>query len=226
MWTTRLLILGLVRWLQPVHGYDVRRELLSWGVEQWVQIKPGSIYHGLKRLTKDGLLEVASTEQVDNRPARTSYRVTAAGEEEFQTLLRAKLWDLECGFDPFSVAWSFAPTLNPREASAMMRNRAKLLRDKAEANSAVLEATCEDPRSKSFMPPHVRSWMTLQIEVTMLHVDWCERTADEIDTGKIPTGQDYHPDDETVRNWKEHIQTLDAYGKPRPRPPERGDAAA
>ena len=28
--TTRMMILGLVRWMQPVHGYDVRRELLSW----------------------------------------------------------------------------------------------------------------------------------------------------------------------------------------------------
>jgi DNA-binding PadR family transcriptional regulator len=30
MSTTRLMILGLVRWMQPVHGYDVKRELESW----------------------------------------------------------------------------------------------------------------------------------------------------------------------------------------------------
>jgi hypothetical protein len=32
---TRLLVLGAVRIFQPAHGYLVRRELLSWGVENW-----------------------------------------------------------------------------------------------------------------------------------------------------------------------------------------------
>ena len=34
MSTTRMMILGLVRWLEPVHGYEVRRELISWNVEE------------------------------------------------------------------------------------------------------------------------------------------------------------------------------------------------
>src|SRR5688500_11438635 len=62
--TTRLMILGVVRWLQPVHGYDVRRELLSWQVEDWASIAPGSIYHALRKLTDEGLLEEVATEQV------------------------------------------------------------------------------------------------------------------------------------------------------------------
>ena len=53
---TRLLVLGVVRIMQPVHGYDVRRELLSWGVEESANIKPGSIYSALKVLHKDGLI--------------------------------------------------------------------------------------------------------------------------------------------------------------------------
>jgi hypothetical protein len=28
--TTRLLVLGVVKLFQPVHGYEVRRELISW----------------------------------------------------------------------------------------------------------------------------------------------------------------------------------------------------
>src|SRR5437899_3730180 len=81
---TRLLILGLVKWLQPVHGYDVRRELLSWNVDEWANIAPGSIYHALRKLTEEGLLEEVATEQVGARPARTTYRVTPAGDDEFE----------------------------------------------------------------------------------------------------------------------------------------------
>src|SRR5690606_27409964 len=54
MSTTRLMILGLVKWMQPVHGYDVRRELESWRVDEWTNIAPGSIYHGLRRLAEEG----------------------------------------------------------------------------------------------------------------------------------------------------------------------------
>lgn len=34
MSTTRLLLLGAVRAFQPVHGYLIRQELLSWQVEE------------------------------------------------------------------------------------------------------------------------------------------------------------------------------------------------
>ena len=56
MSTTRLLLLGAVRIFQPVHGYLLRRELLSWQVEDWAHVKPGSIYSGLRTLVGLGLL--------------------------------------------------------------------------------------------------------------------------------------------------------------------------
>jgi DNA-binding PadR family transcriptional regulator len=45
MSTTRLLILGLVKRLQPVHGYDLRRALLAGKAD----IRPGSVYHAGER---------------------------------------------------------------------------------------------------------------------------------------------------------------------------------
>ena len=56
-WPTRLLVLGAVRFMQPTYGYDVRRELLSWGVEEWANIKPASIYSALRTLNKDGFID-------------------------------------------------------------------------------------------------------------------------------------------------------------------------
>ncbi|OLB73567.1 MAG: hypothetical protein AUI14_25850 [Actinobacteria bacterium 13_2_20CM_2_71_6] len=35
-----MLILGVVRLFQPVHGYDVRRELLSWHADEWANVAP------------------------------------------------------------------------------------------------------------------------------------------------------------------------------------------
>jgi hypothetical protein len=50
MSSTRLLVLGAVRILEPVHGCFVRRELLTWRVEQWATINAGSIYNALGTL--------------------------------------------------------------------------------------------------------------------------------------------------------------------------------
>jgi DNA-binding PadR family transcriptional regulator len=80
MSTTRLLLLGAVRIFQPVHGYLLRRELLSWHVEDWAHVNPGSIYSGLRTLTGQALLEEVGADPV-------AYRLTMDGETEYQRLL-------------------------------------------------------------------------------------------------------------------------------------------
>src|SRR5437588_7757127 len=89
---TRLLVLGAIRIMQPVHGYDVRRELLSWRLEELANVKPGSIYSAIRTLEKDGCLAVFAQESSERRPERTTYVLTGEGEKEFQTLLRQSWW--------------------------------------------------------------------------------------------------------------------------------------
>src|SRR5262245_1043171 len=119
-----MMILGLVNWLQPVHGYDVRRELLSWDAESWANLQPGSIYHALRKMTEEGLLQEVTTEQVGSRPARTTYRMTPKGALEFEELLRKYWWNVSPTADPFAAAFAFLPALPRPEAIAALRNRA------------------------------------------------------------------------------------------------------
>lgn len=88
---TRLLVLGCVRIFQPVHGYFLHRELISWNVDEWASVHPGSIYNALRSLARSGLLEEVQTGSVSARTARTTYRLTGAGEQEFGDLLRTAL---------------------------------------------------------------------------------------------------------------------------------------
>jgi len=53
---TRMLLLGAVAMFEPVNGYQIRRELVSWQVDRWAHGKPGSIYNGLGTLTCQELL--------------------------------------------------------------------------------------------------------------------------------------------------------------------------
>jgi DNA-binding PadR family transcriptional regulator len=175
------MILGLVKWLQPVHGYDVRRELMSWSVDEWANIQPGSIYHALRKLTEEGLLAEVATEQVGARPARTTYRVTPAGDREFQELLRKYWWEYKEPFDPFGAAFSYLPALPRREAAAAMRNRARLLEAKIEPTRALLAG---EPERSQHKPVHV-SWMAeLGVARTEAEIAWCNQVADRIEAGE------------------------------------------
>jgi len=119
--TTRLLVLGAVRVFQPVHGYFLRRELLTWRVDQWAAMNPGSIYNALKTLTKDGFLEEVEGE-------RTTYRLTGDGEMEYLVLLREALWTVD-QFDPSRLlaAITFMLSLSREEVIAALESRAAQL---------------------------------------------------------------------------------------------------
>jgi DNA-binding PadR family transcriptional regulator len=127
MSSTRLLVLGAVRIFQPVHGYDVRRELLSWRVDQWANVAPGSIYNALKTLTKEKFLKVAGTGQIGGRPERTQYSLTADGEKEYQALLRTTWWKVTPPLDELMPALCFMPSLSAEELTAALEHRVSAL---------------------------------------------------------------------------------------------------
>jgi DNA-binding PadR family transcriptional regulator len=124
MSTTRLVVLGAVRAFQPVHGYYVRRELMTWQVGEWANINPGSIYNALRVLTRQGFLEEVDTGSSDARPARTTYQLTPDGESAFMTLLRHVLWTVET-FDPQPImaTLSFMGALNRQEVIDAFEHR-------------------------------------------------------------------------------------------------------
>jgi len=63
-------VLGAVALFERVNGDQVCRDLLSWSLDQWAEIKPGSIYSMLTMLTRDGYVRRPDIED-DGRPETT-----------------------------------------------------------------------------------------------------------------------------------------------------------
>jgi len=141
MSATRLLLLGTVRIFQPVHGYFVRRELLSWHAEAWAHLNPGSVYNGLRSLAREGFVEEVGTEAEGGRPARTTYRLTGDGETEFILVLRGALWNVS-PHEPADLmaAWSFAWALKREEVIAALEHRVEQIAASARANEFAIES--------------------------------------------------------------------------------------
>ncbi|MFF1759977.1 PadR family transcriptional regulator [Streptomyces sp. NPDC058266] len=120
----RLLVLGAVRQHGRAHGYQVRNDLEYWGAHEWSNAKPGSIYHALKQMAKQGFLvahEIAPS--TAGGPPRTEYEITDKGTEEFHALLREALVTYDQKPDILSAALGFIVDLPRREAVELLRRR-------------------------------------------------------------------------------------------------------
>jgi DNA-binding PadR family transcriptional regulator len=190
--STRLLILGIVRMLEPVHGYDVRRELLSWRADEWANVAPGSIYHALNTLARDGLIEeVAGGDERSKRPARTRYRITADGETAFQDQLRDQWFDFSPALDPFFTALTFMPFLPQADLVLALRHRLGQVRAAADAN-----ATGAEFAGSFGKPPHVGELFRLNSMKYRAEAEWLEEMIKKAEQGDFhapwtpPTGID------------------------------------
>ncbi|MFD4461214.1 PadR family transcriptional regulator [Nocardia sp. NPDC058480] len=120
----RLLVLGAVRQHGRAHGYQVRNDLEFWGAHEWSNAKPGSIYHALKQMAKQGFLvahEVAPS--TVGGPPRVEYEMTDKGTEEYFTLLREALTSYDQKMDMPSAGIGFIVDLPREEAVALLRQR-------------------------------------------------------------------------------------------------------
>ncbi|MFI5769854.1 PadR family transcriptional regulator [Streptomyces sp. NPDC051658] len=120
----RLLVLCAVRQHGRAHGYQVRNDLEYWGAHEWSNAKPGSVYHALKQMAKQGLLLVHETApSTAGGPPRTEYEITERGDAEYFTLLRAALTSYDQKPDLLSAALGGIVDLERSEAVALLRER-------------------------------------------------------------------------------------------------------
>ena len=124
----RLLVLGAVRQHGRAHGYQVRNDLEFWGAHEWSNAKPGSIYHALKQMAKQGLMRAHDVApSTAGGPPRTEYELTAAGEEEYFKLLRDALLRHDQKIDELTAGVGFIVDLPRAEAIALLKERVAAL---------------------------------------------------------------------------------------------------
>jgi DNA-binding PadR family transcriptional regulator len=192
--STRLLVLGVVRIFQPVHGYDVRRELLGWRANEWANVAPGSIYNALKSLTKDGLIEVVGTGAVGGRPERTSYQLTADGEKEFQGLLRETWWGVSEPVDPLAPAIAFMWAMRRDELIAALKHRVANIKGKMISDQYAIEYY-DDPYSKD----QVREMIRLGTARVGAEIAWAEALIEKLERGEYTFADERKPAEKAER---------------------------
>ncbi len=86
---TRLLVLGMLD-IQPMSGYDIQQMLKLNDAERWGGVLIGSIYHALKKMEQEKLIEVTSIEHTGMRQ-KAVYTITDSGRKHLQELTQEAL---------------------------------------------------------------------------------------------------------------------------------------
>ncbi len=182
MSATRLLVLGVVRMYGRAHGYQVRRELLSWSAEKWANVQPGSIYHALKKMTTEELLEQVDAEPGDSGPDRTAYRLTAEGEQEYQVLLSKALSDPELNHPDLSAGISLMTTFPRARVINLLRHR--LVHLEAEQRQSKLMLDEVKASMELGTPAHVGELYRLWGGITDASLTWLEGLIARLEAGE------------------------------------------
>ncbi len=144
---TRMLLLGAVAIFEPVNGYQIRRELVSWGVEDWANIKPGSIYNGLTTLAQRG--ELVRHDLRDGTREVAVYELSDTGRAEFTRLFEEAITqvrpDLPTGLPDGALD---APARLARGAKRLLKQRLANL-------DAEADGYAEKSVDVEHVPPHV-----------------------------------------------------------------------
>lgn len=170
------------------HGYQVRRDLLGWSADKWANVAPGSIYHALKQMTKEGLLEQVDLESGETGPERTGYRLTHDGETEFQLLLANSFTEVDT--DPasqykLSAAVTFMTALPRKRAISLFRHRLTQL----EGQRATAKGVLAEGESWG-QPAHVSELHRLWLGCLDATIAWTEDLIKRLERGEYVMADD------------------------------------
>lgn len=175
----RLLVLGAVRMHGRAHGYQVRNDLEYWGAHEWSNAKPGSIYHALKQMAKQGLLLAHETApSTAGGPPRTEYEVTEEGLAEYRTLLRDAIRSYDQNLDVLSAAIGFIVDLPREEAVALLKERIEGMK---EWRDSVTEYYTPEEGPESL--GHIGEIMNLWVHSADTGAEWTRGLIERIEGG-------------------------------------------
>lgn len=133
---------------EPMHAYRMQQLIKERRKDDVVNVSQrNSVYQTIQRLVRDGLVEIASTERAENRPERTTYRISDAGRTTLREWLRAMLSTPALEYPEFPAALSFLPNLAPSEAIAALTTRITRLEERLRAlDTEIAQVTTFLPR--------------------------------------------------------------------------------
>ncbi|HXD62482.1 MAG TPA: PadR family transcriptional regulator [Lacisediminihabitans sp.] len=161
--STRIMVLGIVAYRQPISGYGIEKTLAEWAVDRWTTIAPASVYQQLRTLGRSGLIEPVA----GSTTRAAEFRCTSAGRDELHRLLLDLLEERDVRPLSLIPLLHFTPSLSTAELEHGLTARVAAIDAALAASDAMLA------RSGELAASHVMEIFRLTLHGLRADRDWC-----------------------------------------------------
>ncbi len=165
---------------RPMHPYEMYQLSMQRRDHRLVKIKPGTLYHAVRRLADSGLVAAVGTDREGNRPERTTYEITDTGRDQLQTNVAVMIAQLADEYPTFPFALGEAHNLPEDEVVRLLTTRLSALRE----TIGEIEAGIAVVRGKDLPWAY---WLQLEYLHTVLsaQASWVESAVADIGSGRF-----------------------------------------
>jgi DNA-binding PadR family transcriptional regulator len=175
-----------VLWEAPTHPYGVVQTLKARAKDRAARLNYGSLYTVVAGLDRAGLIEAVEVTREGNLPARTTYRVTPAGERELVDWLSDLLANPQREFPAFMTALSLLPALPPDQAVGLLRERIDALEDELAQGEAALGAVARQ------VPELMLIEARYLMGITRAELEFTRALVGDVESGRLGGMQTWH----------------------------------
>ncbi|UAJ79102.1 helix-turn-helix transcriptional regulator [Leifsonia sp. ZF2019] len=164
----------------PTHPYEMYQTLVLRSEDRLVKVRPGSLYHTVDRLARQGYVRATGTEREGNRPERTTYEITEQGTRALTERIADIVGTPVNEYPEFPVGLGESHNLPVESVIALLRQRVSLIR-------ADIETLDDAKRSVTAKGLPARYWMDVRYQRAMAEADAAtlEALIDDLVSGEI-----------------------------------------
>jgi DNA-binding PadR family transcriptional regulator len=173
-----LVVLAFLR-ERPMHPYEMQRLMQERHKLDLLVLKRGSLYHAIRRLLSEELIESAGVDREGRRPERTTYRITDMGRDELIRWLSQMISTPQPEPSEFMASMSFLVHLSPEDAAARLEERARwLVRQIIELDSALNAAKAHVDRIHLIESEYLQAMRAAELR-------WVNEAIKELRSGQL-----------------------------------------
>ncbi|QCQ93741.1 PadR family transcriptional regulator [Rhodococcus sp. SGAir0479] len=172
---------------RPMHPYEMFQLLGARRRDRVVKVRPGSLYHAVERLERDGLVVVSGTDRQGNRPERTTYEITDTGRAAVREWVTDTVPAPTPEYPRFTLGLAELHNLGSAEALALLDRRMEALGVELAELDALERLAQERAVPELFTIPF--SYTRAMVEAELA---WLRTFVDRVRGGDVPWVTEEH----------------------------------
>jgi DNA-binding PadR family transcriptional regulator len=147
-----------------LYGYEIKKKIVE-RLEDYVDIKFGSIYYAIKKSVENGWVKRVGTEKESGNPERYVYEILPAGKKHYKKLLKQYFDSNYIHFD-VDIVLMFLDFLSEEQKELFLEERITLIKEKLEGIKDKIDKTSSENNSfrhiHSYLEHHLKaelSWL-------------------------------------------------------------------